>query len=187
MGSVGLLRSIGFQDLDLILSWRNAPQVRKNMYSQHEITREEHLEWWRGIASSGDKKYFIYELNGAPHGVVGITDINQNHNTCSWAFYSSESAPRGIGSCMELLALEYIFYNLKIYKLNCEVFQFNAPVLRMHTKFGFIVEGVFQKGYLLDGERVDIVRLALFSNKWAEHRLDMIKSVERVMGAIYGK
>jgi len=187
MSSIGLLRNINSEDLDQILLWRNAPEVRKNMYSQHEISNQEHLEWWRGVACSDDKKYFIYELNGKPHGVVGITDINHIHSTCSWAFYASQSAPRGIGSCMELLALEYIFHKLNIFKLNCEVFQFNTAVIRLHIKFGFVIEGVFRKSYFINNERMDVVRLALFSNEWAEHRLDMIKSIERVMRAQYDK
>ncbi len=33
-------------DLDLILPWRNAPAVRRNMYSHHEIAPDEHQAWF---------------------------------------------------------------------------------------------------------------------------------------------
>ena len=43
---IGYLRDLHLNDLSLILEWRNSPKVRKNMYSQHEITIKEHLKWW---------------------------------------------------------------------------------------------------------------------------------------------
>ena len=37
-----VMREMVDGDLSLVLEWRNAPDVRKNMYTSHEITLDEH-------------------------------------------------------------------------------------------------------------------------------------------------
>ena len=39
------LSSLSKSDLDLILTWRNAPEVRRNMYTHHEISPDERRAW----------------------------------------------------------------------------------------------------------------------------------------------
>lgn len=41
---------------------------------------------------------------------------------------------------MEYLALEYAFKDMGLHKLFCEVLAFNAPVIKLHQKFGFKIE-----------------------------------------------
>src|SRR5690606_38648738 len=107
--------------LQTILNWRNAPAVRRNMYTRHEISLEEHLAWWKNVGSREDQLYFIYEYKNTPFGVVAFTQISNRDKNASWAFYASPEAPRGTGSRMEYLALEYAFKSLKLHKLHCEV------------------------------------------------------------------
>ena len=44
LSDLGGLRGIKEDELELMLSWRNAPKVRENMYTRHEISLSEHLE-----------------------------------------------------------------------------------------------------------------------------------------------
>ena len=73
----GLLRKVDTNELEMMLAWRNAPNVRENMYTRHKISLEEHLEWWGRAKFRGDQQYFMYEYNGRPAGVVGFTDIDE--------------------------------------------------------------------------------------------------------------
>ncbi|MFP4495817.1 MAG: hypothetical protein ACLFN3_07835 [Halochromatium sp.] len=40
------LKPLTDTDLELILPWRNAPAVRRAMYSHHEISLAEHRAWF---------------------------------------------------------------------------------------------------------------------------------------------
>ena len=67
MSQLGILRSIGDDELELMRSWRNEPAVRANMYTQHEISREEHLAWWEKINNTKSQREWmktkeLYEL-----------------------------------------------------------------------------------------------------------------------------
>jgi UDP-4-amino-4,6-dideoxy-N-acetyl-beta-L-altrosamine N-acetyltransferase len=152
--------------LGLVLEWRNKPEIRKNMYTTHEITKEEHKSWFNGLCNDLTRRYFVFELDGNPCGVIGFVDINKGSKSASWAFYSGDTSVRGIGSMMEIAALDYAFNTLELNKLFCEVLEFNESVIKFHKKHGFQVEGVFRKQHSYENKLWDIYRLAIFKDDW---------------------
>ncbi|MGA8516294.1 MAG: UDP-4-amino-4,6-dideoxy-N-acetyl-beta-L-altrosamine N-acetyltransferase, partial [Burkholderiaceae bacterium] len=128
--SLGVLRDIQADELELMLTWRNAPTVRANMYTRHEISLQEHVAWWERMQKRDDQRYFMYESEGTPCGIVAFTGIDICNQNSSWAFYASPVAPRGTGSRMEFLALDYAFNSLRLRKLCCEVLAFNQSVVK---------------------------------------------------------
>jgi RimJ/RimL family protein N-acetyltransferase len=40
------IRKMEHDDLERVLAWRNHPEIRRYMYTQHEITWDEHLRWF---------------------------------------------------------------------------------------------------------------------------------------------
>jgi UDP-4-amino-4,6-dideoxy-N-acetyl-beta-L-altrosamine N-acetyltransferase len=177
MNTFGQLRPIQDDELELMLSWRNSPEVRANMYTRHEISTEEHLTWWSHTRQRTDQLYFMYEYKSQPLGIVGLTGIDMTNSNCSWAFYSAPEAPKGTGSRMEFLALDYVFGDLKLHKLHCEVLAFNAPVIKLHQKFGFVVEGILRQHHRVDGAYIDIHRLGLLHDEWANKRDEMLNKL----------
>lgn len=81
---------------------------------------------------------------------------------------------------MEFLALDYAFEELRLHKLYCEVLAFNTPVIKLHQKFGFEVEGVFREQHRREGHFVDVYRLAIFSGIWSEKRAAMREKLIRL-------
>lgn len=173
MNKFGILRGIEDEELELMRAWRNEPAVRANMYTRHEISREEHLTWWEKTKIRTDQKYFMYEMTGVPVGIAAFTGIDIRSQNSAWAFYASPSAPKGTGSRMEFLMLEHAFNELQLHKLYCEVLAFNASVIKLHQKFGFNVEGVFRQQHKVNDDFVDIYRLGIFASEWREHRQAM--------------
>src|SRR5207253_8227487 len=95
-----------------MLGWRNAPNLRANMYTRHEINMDEHLAWWARIQQRDDQRYFMYEAGEIPLGIIGFNGIDRTGENSAWAFYASPEAPKGTGSKMEFLALECAFGEL---------------------------------------------------------------------------
>lgn len=171
--SIGRLRAIKSEDLELMLSWRNAPTVRANMYTRHEIGLTEHLAWWAKIQGRSDQQYFMYELDTLPLGIVAFNGIDELNKNSSWAFYASTNAPRGTGIKMEYLALEYAFNRLCLHKLCCEVLAFNSAVIKLHEKFGFKVEGILREQHKLEDAFVDVFHLGMLASEWSVKREEM--------------
>lgn len=152
--------------LDMILEWRNTPEVRSMMYTSHEISLEEHMAWFERLKDEPTKAYFIALLNNEPVGVVGFSEINLVHGIATWVFYASLAAPRGSGSLMEYHALEFAFIDLKLHKLRCEVLGFNQIVVKLHKKFGFVEEGRLRDAFYDGSEYHDIIHLGILSQEW---------------------
>ncbi|MDC7716942.1 UDP-4-amino-4,6-dideoxy-N-acetyl-beta-L-altrosamine N-acetyltransferase [Vogesella sp. DC21W] len=171
---LGILRPIDQTELPLMLSWRNAPAVRVNMYTTHEISLTEHMAWWDRIKNRADQQYFMYEYQGSPAGIVAFNGIDINNLHSSWAFYASPEATKGTGSRMEYLALTHAFDVLKLHKICCEVLAFNMPVVKLHEKFGFKIEGILREQHKIETGFVDIYRLGMLSTEWALKRDQML-------------
>lgn len=166
----GSLRPLVDADLKMMLAWRNRPDVRANMYTQHEISLTEHTAWWQRTKNHPSQRYFIFGSAGDPCGVVSFNDFNASAKTSFWAFYAAPHASKGSGTRMEFLALDYYFLAQQMRKLSCEVLAFNELVLNLHRKFGFQQEGHFRQHVPVDGTYTDVLRLALFADSWQEVR-----------------
>ena len=89
-----LRQAAATKDLDLVLEWRNRPDVRRNMYTKHEISRDEHHKWFARTKADATKKYLLCVGDDKPVGVVGFYDIKAGHKTADWAFYSGDPTKR---------------------------------------------------------------------------------------------
>ncbi|MBI3899053.1 MAG: UDP-4-amino-4,6-dideoxy-N-acetyl-beta-L-altrosamine N-acetyltransferase [Gammaproteobacteria bacterium] len=171
------LRPLAEHDLELVLAWRNSERVRANMYTDHVISLDEHRRWFERLRDHPTpEKYLIFESAERPLGFVSFTRFNVASDLCYWAFYLGETeVPRGTGAIMEFMAIEYALRELKLRKLCCEVFVFNAPVIKLHHRFGFIEEGRLKEHMLKAGKYEDIVSLALFERDWENIRPSLYK------------
>lgn len=177
MNALGMLRDIKRDELELMLSWRNEPRVRSNMYTQHLISPEEHYAWWDRMQDRQNQHYYMFEYENQPCGIAAFNAIDLANKNSAWAFYASPSAPRGTGIRMEYLMLEQAFTTLNLHKLYCEVLAFNKAVISLHQKFGFEAEGVFRSQHIVDGEYVDVHRLAIFKEQWLNNRTAQLERI----------
>ena len=175
------LISVEEKDIELIRSWRNSPEVSAYMYTEKEISLEEQKSWFEKIKLDHTSIYWMIIYGATPLGVASLTGINRTFNSCYWAFYLGDTSVRGagIGAKVEFQVLSYVFEELKLNKLRCEVFAFNDKVIKMHEKFGFRREAYYRQHSLKNGKYEDVVGLALLKSEW-----EQIKNVlnERIYG-----
>ncbi|SHN07394.1 UDP-4-amino-4,6-dideoxy-N-acetyl-beta-L-altrosamine N-acetyltransferase [Gracilibacillus kekensis] len=160
------LRILEEQDLAHILKWRNSERIKQYMYSDKEISWEEHLQWYQQMKVDPSKKVFIFLTDDLPLGLVQFYDINDQHNRCYWGFYiGEETAPAGSGTKMATLAINHMI-DLGIRKICAEVITTNRPSLNFHQKLGFQIEGRFKRHIRKDKKYYDVISLALFQDEW---------------------
>lgn len=161
------LRPIEEHDLDTVLNWRNTERVRSYMYTEHIITPEEHRSWFERTRQADFPSTLIFEYNGTPIGLKSFSQIDRHNNRCTWGFYLGETElPRGCGTAMGFMALEYIFEQQKFRKLCAEAFAFNDGSLKYHARLGFSQEGRFVKHVFKNGCYEDIISFAIFHDEW---------------------
>jgi len=68
------LTSLTAADLELILPWRNAPAVRRAMYSHHEISLPEHRAWFQRLQQDPSRRWYHGKLRVSRGEVGGRED-----------------------------------------------------------------------------------------------------------------
>ena len=168
------LRPVVEEDLELVLSWRNSDRIRRNMYGDHIICMDEHRIWFKHLEQNPAAEYLFFEFQRKPIGMVYFTDIDSKNNKCFWGFYlGEENLPRGTGTVMGVLGIEYAFETLNIRKLCGEAFQFNTASLKFFRRLGFSEEGHFARHVLKDGKYEDVISFALFRECWQDIRVKL--------------
>ena len=164
-----MLSKVTKSNLKEILGWRNDPEVRKVMFNDHQITENEHLDWFKKIDTDNSKEVLIFTMNDVNLGVVNFFDIDENNKSCHWGFYLSNNVSKKINKLevwqeLEKEAIEYSFKDLKCEKLICESYAFNLPVIEMHKRFGFLEIGTITK--LKDSKEHKVVITELTTNRY---------------------
>lgn len=162
------LRPIGETDLEMVRGWRNSPDVSQYMYTEEPITAEAQVKWFNKIKDDPSSVVWIIQYNDKPLGVAALSAINKHLSSCYWAFYLGDTSVRGggIGAKVEYNVLHFVFEELKLNKLRCEVFTFNDKVIKMHEKFGFRREGFYREHCPKNGKFEDVVALAMLKSEW---------------------
>jgi len=163
----GSLRAINRDDLVLVLEWRNLERIRKEMFTDHIISWDEHEAWFAGIPASGNH-HCIFELNGCPVGVSSFTAIDPLNKHCSWGFYLGENPlPRGTGTLLGIYSMQYAFDVLGVHRVYSEVMASNQVSLNYHSKMGFSLEGVLREHIKKAGVFIDVVCYGQLAEEWA--------------------
>jgi len=166
------LRDVREDDRERLLEWRNSPDVAAFMYSDHRIGHNEHDHWFDVVRHEAHRRYWIIEADGAPVGLANLADIDLTHRRCAWAYYLAAPSVRGrgVGSSVEFQVIEYVFTELRLNKLWCEVLVSNEGVWRLHELYGFQREALYREHVMKNGHEVDVVGMGLLASDWTLRR-----------------
>ncbi|WP_027963782.1 UDP-4-amino-4,6-dideoxy-N-acetyl-beta-L-altrosamine N-acetyltransferase [Halalkalibacillus halophilus] len=174
------LKELTSNDLFLVLRWRNSDRIRSVMYTEKQISWSEHYKWYQKVSADSRLRVWIFYRFAQPLGLVSISNINPEHSRCYWGFYiGDDSAPKGSGTIMGMLALNKIFEEIKLNKVCAEVISTNTGSLSYHKKLGFKEEGLFKNHLRKNNNYVDIIPMAIFSSQWEISKDKLFKRYNR--------
>ena len=172
-----VLRPMGENDLEMVLKWRNSPEIRHNMLSNITIAWEEHIEWFKRNLNTDKSELFVVEYKGRAIGVVNITDISRKDKTCSWGMYIGDDQRNfGLGILMNIRAIDRMVNSHGIRKIWGHVLGDNR-ILLLHERFGFKQEGVLKSHIERNGIFEDVTLVGFFTDKWQENRKKLIQAL----------
>lgn len=163
--SSGRLRPMRSGDLARVLEWRNHPDVRQYMYTRHEISPEEHAQWFARNSEAPGVWLLIYEIDSDPLGFVNFSST-RCAQVADWGFYLAPDAESGTGRSLGAAAVHYAFEDLELHKLCGQALDFNERSIRFHERLGFAREGVLREQHY-DGARYhDVICFGLLAAEW---------------------
>ena len=161
-----LLRAMVHSDLDQVLTWRNHAEIRRYMFTQHEITLTEHTSWFEKASNEPFKKLLIFEQNETALGFVQFS-IQCDERVADWGFYVAPNAPKSTGRKLGQVALAYAFEQLEVHKVRGQALDFNERSIKFHQRLGFQQEEAVRDQHF-DGESYHaVICFRLLRNEWA--------------------
>ncbi|RCW77358.1 UDP-4-amino-4,6-dideoxy-N-acetyl-beta-L-altrosamine N-acetyltransferase [Saliterribacillus persicus] len=170
MNMESYLRPVTKDDLEIILTWRNKPEIRNLMFNDREIEWENHLKWFESLTNKETDVIKLFVESNEPRGVVQLNKIDKLHGTAEWGFYIGDAYRKGLGTLLAYHALNYIFDELKIRKLSAQVLDLNEKSLEFHRKLGFKQEGILQEQIWRNDRYIDVFLFAQFNYHWNQNK-----------------
>jgi RimJ/RimL family protein N-acetyltransferase len=161
-----VLRIATADDVDNMLEWRNQTPNREVSITHHEISPQEHAQWWSRASVDASRRVLIYEREGMPSGVVTFFDLAADEPaTGCWGFFldaaglqeRGETLPAWIEVMRE--AVGYGFDELGLTELRGEVLAENVVIRQMNRRFRF-VEGTPERR-VSDGREITVIPISL--------------------------
>lgn len=160
-----VIRPVRVDDLPLLLTWRNHPSVRQFMLTQHEITEQEHANWFARASQDAARHLLLVEDDLTAIGYVQFTPTG-SPNVCDWGFYTAPLAPPGSGRQLGQAALHHAFDVLGMHKVCGQALATNAASIGFHQRLGFKQEGVLRDQHLMGDTYHSLICFGLLATEW---------------------
>lgn len=154
------------EDLAIVLSWRNHPDIRRFMYTTHEIAMEEHQRWFERTAGDPNKMVLIFECDGIRRGFVQFSRYKEG-KVADWGFYIAPDAPKGTGRRLGRTSIEHAFTEWGLHKICGQALVFNEPSIGFHQAMGYKQEGCLREQHFDGNQYHDVLCFGLLSREWA--------------------
>lgn len=158
------LRPMMEADLERVLAWRNHPDVRQHMYTQNEISLEEHSRWFKAVSVDPDRHLLILEVDGEPQGYVNFHC--DGAGAAVWGFYLAPNAPKGTGRLLGDAATGYAFGALALERIWGEVLPDNQASQNFHLRYGFVLESILPDKTVGEQKIDNVRRYFLTRDAW---------------------
>ena len=153
----------------MVLAWRNHPDVRRFMFTQHEISLHEHSQWFSQVIQDNTRRLLIVEELCKPIGCVQFSNVEPG-GIADWGFYARPDSAKGTGRKLGNASLDYAFGALQLHKVCGQAIASNQASINFHERLGFKREAE-----LLDQKRINdryhtLICFGLLSHEWQAHR-----------------
>ena len=162
------IRSLTENDLPMVLAWRNHPDVRRFMFTQHEITLAEHSQWFNKASLDSTRRLLIVQENDCPLGYVQFSGV-ETGGIADWGFYARPDAPKGTGRKLGTVALEHAFGLLQLHKVCGQAIASNQASIRFHERLGFKREAELRDQKRVGPHYHTLICFGLLANEWLAH------------------
>jgi UDP-4-amino-4,6-dideoxy-N-acetyl-beta-L-altrosamine N-acetyltransferase len=156
-------------DLPMVLAWRNHPEVRRYMFTQHEISLFEHTQWFEQAVQDNTRRLLIVQEHGSPIGYVQFTNV-EHGGVADWGFYARPDVAKGMGRKLGTCALEHAFGHFKLHKVCGQAMESNQASIRFHERLGFKREAELRDQKRMGDQYRTIIAFGLLSHEWQAYK-----------------
>ena len=145
-------RDVARDDLELLRTWRNHPDIRRHMVFREEITPEMQRKWFESIDPARDR-YSVVMYRGEAVGVTQLRNIDAQHHTAEGGItlWRPEHQNGLLSYRISIAGMDWDFLELGIERLDVTVMKDNARARRFVRSLGYRLSDPQSEGEILRG------------------------------------
>ena len=147
--------NLNSSDRNYVLSMRNDDKVKKWMYTQHDISLQEHDAFLSSLIGDKKRLYLLVKFESEIIGSINFSEVSLNNSVSLGIFTNPFVRIKGAGRILESTATEYAYSIWGVEKIKLEVFSDNLRAISFYEKCGFkiVAAGPFNDEKILSMEK----------------------------------
>lgn len=164
------LRSFYESDAPILLENTQDEEIRYMTGTKSKFTLEQIQRHIKNLREDSSRYNLAICLkkNGEMIGELSITDIEEDNKKAGFriSMRSIELTGKGYGTEAIRLVLKFVFEELKLNRLQLEVYSHNLRGIRAYEKVGFVKEGTLRETLYYNGKYSDEIIMAIIKSDY---------------------
>ena len=166
------LRPAERDDLDLFVRWFSDAEVTRYLAIRAPFSKAMEEKWFESMLESQGKSTYHFVIcllaDGHPIGTAGFHHVNQEDGHASFGISIGEKGEwsRGYGTDALRAICDFGFGQLRLERIELDVYEPNKRAQRSYEKAGFVTEGTLRHAHFSDGRFHDVLRMSLLRGEW---------------------
>jgi RimJ/RimL family protein N-acetyltransferase len=159
-------------DLPAFVRWFSDAETVRNLAMRAPFSLAMEEKWFEQVTEKQGRDRYMFVIclvaDGRPIGTTDLREINLEDGNAAFGIAFGEKDERGHGYGTEALRAicDFGFGQLRLERIELDVYEGNPAAHRTYEKAGFEVEGALRHGHFADGRFIDVVRMSLLRRDW---------------------
>jgi len=171
-GSV-YLRAAERADIPTFVRWYTDLRTAKTLMMNSPMGQAAEERWFERMLDAHGKDSWFFVIcrraDDRPVGGIDLHEVNLGSGSASLgiAIGDPDDTGQGYGSDALLSLLGFGFGQLRLERIELDVYDFNPRARHVYERVGFVHEGTLRRALFRDGEFHDVHRMAILRDEWA--------------------
>jgi RimJ/RimL family protein N-acetyltransferase len=167
------LRPAEREDIDLFVRWFADAETTRFLATRAPFSKAMEEKWFDSMLEQQGKRAYHFVIcllaDDRAIGTAGFHHVNQEDGHASFGISIGEKAEwsKGYGTEALRAICDFGFGQLRLERIELDVYEPNLRARRSYEKAGFVTEGTLRHSHFSDGQFHDVVRMSLLREEWA--------------------
>ena len=166
------LRPAERDDIERFVRWFADADVTRHLSDRAPFSKAMEERWFESMIEEQGKKSYHFVIcllaDDRPIGTAGFHHVNYEDGHASFGISIGEKAEwsKGYGTDALRAICDFGFGQLRLERIELDVYEPNKRAQRSYEKAGFVTEGTLRHAHFSDGKYQDMVRMSLLREEW---------------------
>jgi len=172
-GELVYLRPAEREDIDLFVRWFADAETTRHLSMRAPFSKAMEEKWFESMVEQQGKRQYHFVIcllaDDRAIGTTGFHHVNQEDGNAAFGISIGEKAEwsKGYGTDALRAICDFGFGQLRLERIELDVYESNLRAQRSYEKAGFVTEGLLRHAQFADGAFQDLRRMSLLRDEWA--------------------